>query len=90
MAKYVPAFYNGLMGHLGASLSLGARTLLGAPGLTTRSKKLLGTKGIATRSKDATRAYDGLMGHLGASYKAKRTTGKRIKRSAGYALTSNI
>ena len=27
---------------------LGARTLLGAPGLTTRSKKLLGTKGIAT------------------------------------------
>ena len=30
---------------------LGARTLLGAPGLTTRSKKLLGAKGIATRSK---------------------------------------
>ena len=29
---------------------LGARTLLGAPGLTTRSKKLLVTKGIATRS----------------------------------------
>ena len=29
--------------------------LLGAPGLTTRSKKLLGAKGIATRSKDATR-----------------------------------
>ena len=32
-----------------------SRTLLGAPGLTTRSKKLLGTKGITTRSKDATR-----------------------------------
>ena len=31
-----------------------ARTLLVAPGLTTRSKKLLVTKGIATRSKDAT------------------------------------
>ena len=30
---------------------LGARTLLGAPGLTTRSKKLLGAKGIATRNK---------------------------------------
>ena len=29
---------------------LGARTLLGAPGLTTRSKKRLVTKGIATRS----------------------------------------
>ena len=29
------------------------RTVLGAPGLTTRSKKLLGTKGIVTRSKDA-------------------------------------
>ena len=29
------------------------RTLLGAPGLTTRSKKLLGAPGIATRSKDA-------------------------------------
>ena len=38
---------------LPASL-LGARTLLGAPGLTTRSKKLLGAKGIATRSKVAT------------------------------------
>ena len=34
---------------------LGARTLLGAPGLTTRNNKLLGAKGIATRSKDATR-----------------------------------
>ena len=33
---------------------LGARTLLGAPGLTTRSKTLLGSPGIATRSKDAT------------------------------------
>ena len=33
---------------------LGARTLLGAPGLTTSNKKLLGAKGIATRSKDAT------------------------------------
>ena len=37
------------------SSPLGARTLLGARGLTTRSKKLLGTKGIATRSKDAIR-----------------------------------
>ena len=34
---------------------LGARTLLGTPGLTTRNKKLLVPKGIATRSKDATR-----------------------------------
>ena len=34
-------------------LLLGARTLLGAPGLTTRNKKLLGAFGIATRSKDA-------------------------------------
>ena len=33
---------------------LGTRTLLGAPGLTTRSKKLLGAKGVATRNKDAT------------------------------------
>ena len=32
-----------------------ARTLLGAPGLTTRNKKLLGAPGIATRSKDAIR-----------------------------------
>ena len=32
---------------------LGARTLLGAPGLATRNKKLLGAPGIATRSKDA-------------------------------------
>ena len=28
---------------------------LGAPGLTSSSKKLLGAKGIATRSKDATK-----------------------------------
>ena len=34
---------------------LQARTLLGAPGRTTRNKKLLGAPGIATRSKDATR-----------------------------------
>ena len=32
---------------------VGARTLLGAPGLTTSNKKLLGAPGIATRSKDA-------------------------------------
>ena len=48
-------------------LQIGARTLLGAPGhtsrnkkllrapgLTTRNKKLLGAPGIATRSKEAT------------------------------------
>ena len=29
----------------------GSRTLLGAPGLTTRSQKLLGAKGIATSNK---------------------------------------
>ena len=33
---------------------VGARTLLVAPGLTTRNKKLLVSKGIATRSQDAT------------------------------------
>ena len=43
------------MASLGGVLLLGTRMLLGAPGLTTRSKKLLGAKGIATRSKDATR-----------------------------------
>ena len=37
------------------SVWLGARTLLGAPGLTTSNKTLLGAPGIATRSKDATR-----------------------------------
>ena len=34
---------------------LGARTLLGAPGLTTRNKKLIVTKGIATSNKNALR-----------------------------------
>ena len=41
--------------------TLGARTLLGAPGLT-RNKKLLGAPGIATKNKDAIStmsAYDG-------------------------------
>ena len=38
------------------------RTLLGAPGLTTRNKKLLGAKGIATRSKDATSSSALLLG----------------------------
>ena len=32
-------------------MTLGARTLLVAPGLTTSNKKLLVAKGIATRSK---------------------------------------
>ena len=36
-------------------LLLGARTLLGAPGLTTRNKNLVGAPGIASRSKDAIR-----------------------------------
>ena len=35
---------------------LGARTLLGAPGLTTRNKKLLGAPGIVTRSMESSRA----------------------------------
>ena len=34
------------------TLLLGARMLLGAPGLTTSNKKLLLTKGIATRCKE--------------------------------------
>ena len=38
-------------------LDLGARTLLGAPGLTTRNKKLLGAPGRTTRSKNATRGF---------------------------------
>ena len=37
----------------GSQKTLGARSLLGARGLTPMSKKLLGTKDIATRSKDA-------------------------------------
>ena len=39
---------------------IGARTLLGAPGLTTRNKKLLGVKGIATtcRSKQVEESFD--------------------------------
>ena len=34
----------------------GTRTLLVAPGLTTRNKKLLVTKGISASNKDATRS----------------------------------
>ena len=38
------------------AMLLGARTLLGAPGVATRSKgAIIGAPGIATRSKDATR-----------------------------------
>ena len=39
------------------SILLGARTLLGAPGIATSSKKLLGAPGLTTRSKDATRVH---------------------------------
>ena len=54
---------------LGAILAslLGARTLLGAPGLTTRSKKLLRAKGIATRSKK-------LLGAPGIATRSKDAT----------------
>ena len=38
---------------------LEARTLLGAPGLTTRSKKLLGTKGIAPNGASRVVRVDG-------------------------------
>ena len=34
-------------------MELGARTLLGAPGIATSNKKLLGAKGIATSSKES-------------------------------------
>ena len=44
------------------ALLLGARTLLGAPGLTTRNNP-----GIATRSKDATREPSLTPGHSGRS-----------------------
>ena len=40
-----------------STLLLGARTLLRAPGLTTRNKKLPGAPGIAIRSKDATKGH---------------------------------
>ena len=39
-----------------AKLTLGARTLVGAPGIATKNKKLLGAPGLTTRSKDATRS----------------------------------
>ena len=42
--------------HLPAVRYGGARTLLGAKGIATRSKKLLGAPGLTTRSKDATRS----------------------------------
>ena len=35
---------------------LGKRTLLGAKGIATRSKKLLGAPGLTTRNKAATRS----------------------------------
>ena len=41
------------------ALLLGARTLLGAPGLTTRNKKLLGAKGIEEQGR-----YKGLLALL--------------------------
>ena len=43
------------LGNYCNSIFMSRATLLGAPGLTTRSKKLLGAKGIATRSKEAIR-----------------------------------
>ena len=51
------------------SLLLGARTLLGAPGLNTRSKKLLGAPGIATSNKDSTSMLLGWRPLLGKSAK---------------------
>ena len=45
-------FQNIQVGTLNQSIQLlGARTLLGAPGIATRSKKLLGAPGRTTRSK---------------------------------------
>ena len=43
------------------ALLLGARTLLGAPGLILGARTL-GAKGIATRSKDATRGKEATRG----------------------------
>ena len=49
-------------------------TLLGAPGLTTRSKKLLGAKGIATRSKFA---FISALSHLCAHMRALKRSHRR-------------
>ena len=49
--------------HLGLLPLLVAKDAkIGAPGLTTRSKKLVGTKGIATSNKEATRGFWGAVG----------------------------
>ena len=48
--------FNGARGSDSWPFSLGMkRTLRGAKGIATRSKKLLGAPGLTTRSKDATR-----------------------------------
>ena len=61
---------------------LETRTLVGAPGLTTRSKKLLGTKGIATRRKDATRleAIASMVGGLRKYQTSFKATELRFRR----------
>ena len=43
--------------HRHATSNKDARTLLGAPGITTRNKKLLGAPGLTNRSKDATSTF---------------------------------
>ena len=62
---------------------LGARTLLGAPGIATRSKDAtIGAPGIATRSKDATigapgiatRSKDATIGAPGIATRSKDAT----------------
>ena len=56
-----------LMGRRPNTRNQGARTLLVAPGLTTRNKKLLGAMGIATRNKK-------LLGAPGIATRSKDVT----------------
>ena len=54
-------------------MTLGARTLLGAPGITTRKKKLLGAPGIATRSSLLMLAFQGPgLDHIGFQFPSDR------------------
>ena len=66
-------------------LTTSNKKLLGAPGIPTSNKKLLGAKGLATRNKDATRA-EVLQERADTPQPAVRSSARVAARLAGFSL----
>ena len=66
-------------------------TLLGVPGLTTRSKKPLGAPGLTTRSILTTRGMEAMTSlHVGPKSSAQQSSARRITTTAAQVVVVSV